>query len=73
MHGIILLFFFFRFVGVTHQDFYTDLLNKPGLLEGKDTANLWKGRLCYVALKTGLFSDETDGLTINEFFALCAK
>ena len=57
-------------------DFYADLLDKPGLLECTDTANLPKDHKCYAAERKkipGLFSDESDGRTITEFCALRAK
>lgn len=45
------------------KDFYDDLPHKPRLLECKDTANLPRTHLCYVAGRkkiSGLVSDEYD-------------
>lgn len=61
---------------ISTENFYADLLSKPGLLECMDTANLPRDHPCYVAERKkipGLFSDETDGKILTEFVALRAK
>jgi hypothetical protein len=61
---------------ITTENFYDDLLNKPGLLECMDTFNLPHEHSCYTSSRKkipGLFSDETDGRTMTEFIALRAK
>lgn len=58
------------------DDFYNDLLNKPGLIECMDTSNLPHKHPCYTNARKkipGLFSDETDGRIMTEFIALRAK
>lgn len=58
------------------DDFYNDLLNKPGLLDRMDTSNLPNGHPCFISKRKkvpGFFSDETEGQPITEFVALRAK
>ncbi|KAL4103924.1 hypothetical protein QTP88_019241 [Uroleucon formosanum] len=58
------------------DDFYTDLIKNPNLLDRMDTANLPRDHPCYIANRKkvpGFFSDETDGHTMTEFCALRAK
>ena len=61
---------------VKTDDFYSDLLASPDLLDRMDTANLPQDHPCYIAERKkipGLFSDETNGKTMREFVALRAK
>jgi hypothetical protein len=57
-------------------NFYTDLINKPNLLNRMDTSNLSPNHPCYCVDRKklpGTFTDETKGQAIREFVALRAK
>ncbi|KAE9533985.1 hypothetical protein AGLY_008721 [Aphis glycines] len=58
------------------DEFYTDLLENPNLMDRLDTADLPSNHPCYTTARTkvpGFFSDESKGDIISEFCALRAK
>ncbi|XP_050545396.1 uncharacterized protein LOC126907827 [Daktulosphaira vitifoliae] len=58
------------------DDFYEDLLKKPGFLQKLDTSNLDPNHKCYNTERTklpGTFTDEALGKIIEEFIALRSK
>lgn len=61
---------------VRTTDFYAEVMANPELLKWFDTSNLPTDHPAYSAAKKkvpGLFSDETNGLTIYEFISLRPK
>ncbi|XP_050065112.1 uncharacterized protein LOC126554040 [Aphis gossypii] len=58
------------------DDFYSDLLENPNLMDRLDTADLPSNHPCYTTARKkvpGFFSDESKGDIISEFCALRAK
>ncbi|XP_050527799.1 uncharacterized protein LOC126897898 [Daktulosphaira vitifoliae] len=58
------------------RDFYQDLADSPDLLVRVDASSLPEDHSCYLTSRKktpGLFSDETDGLTLFEIAALRSK